>query len=269
MESISNEGDSELLNFFQSYSEICDRTAKQYHLLSASEREDLFPNTYFGFYYNKINQNYKNSISGYFSYINTIMDDAMRCSGDLKFATVNLYIFKPYVTNPVSQAIFHNGKYICRNFPSWQTYKYDFYMSVCEEKIYNFWDRIGDLIYFSLKLDRDIEYKKLYFGTVIDFLSSRAIYDDNEHFAWLKSFKNNEYKILNESRKTVVHYHQKATEYHVLWQSRVDDVDFQQQLYEDKIAKVDYYAHHLLLQSVGFQNLCLFLEFATNKDQQF
>ena len=70
------------------------------------------------------------------------------------------------------------------------------------EKIYNLWDRIGDLMasFFPTLIKRD----KVYFTTALDVVPKK--YKSLQAYAWLQNFRNTEYKYLNSKRKQVVHY---------------------------------------------------------------
>ena len=87
---------------------------------------------------------------------------------DLKIFISNLYLYLPFINNPIQEHIYiENTKqttYIQNEYDS----HFMTYVSVCYEKIYNYWDRIGDRMWFYF--DVEIDPKKVYFPTVINQL---------------------------------------------------------------------------------------------------
>jgi hypothetical protein len=70
-------------------------------------------------------------------------------------------------------------------------------------------DRIGDLIatYFPTLIKPD----KVFFPKAIEVIPSE--YHNDENFKWLKDFKENGYRKLNQIRKLTVHYTTEDTQF--------------------------------------------------------
>jgi hypothetical protein len=194
--------------------------------------------------------------------------DIKNCNDDLKLFLANLYLFKPYINNPT-----HDKKTISsipdlyffsynQNFSDWN---YCSLVSCCFEKLYNYWDRIGDII--ALYLNLDIGERLVGFETVIVNLGKKSIYSNDENFVFLKSFKETEFKEFNKFRKEVVHYNQFETTYRY-------DFIFKHQNNEEKIMEIwnwkknmpEYFKNHLELSLLGYKHCFEFIKEHFNKN---
>lgn len=194
--------------------------------------------------------------------------DIKNCNDDLKLFLANLYLFKPYINNPT-----HDKKTISsisdlyffsynQNFSDWN---YSSLVSCCFEKLYNYWDRIGDII--ALYLNLDIVERVVGFETVIVNLDKKSIYSNDENFVFLKSFKETEFKEFNKFRKEVVHYNQFETTYRY-------DFIFKHQNNEEKIMEIwnwkknmpEYFKNHLELSLLGYKHCFEFIKEHFNKN---
>jgi hypothetical protein len=140
-----------------------------------------------------------------------LLDDIKNCSKDLKLFTANLYLLLPSINNPLNEMrVLNNEKYptYYQNFSDWN---YSALVSCCYEKLYNFWDRIGDAL--SLYLNLEIKEHSITFPFVIDHLEQKNSFSNNESFIFLKSFKDNEFKEFNSIRRDIVHYKQFETKF--------------------------------------------------------
>lgn len=143
--------------------------------------------------------------NGHFNY-NTCLDDLLFSSDEIIYFTAHLFFYLPYINTPLKDAYASGDKIIYPVFPNLPGKRYNMYIGICFEKIYNFWDRIGDLIasYFPHKFKGNI-----YFAKVIKEL--RKDYEGNQDFDWLNSFVDKDYKIFNEERINIVHIISKDT----------------------------------------------------------
>lgn len=142
-----------------------------------------------------------------FNYMH-LLDDILLCSDEILYFTAQLFLYRPYINNPLRDSINTNtGTPFFPVIVNTATRRYQMFTNVCYEKVYNFWDRIGDLIasYFP-----SIFTGHIYFGNVIDRLERQ--YSGNADFAWLLDFKKNHYVKYNEERIKSVHNISLATE---------------------------------------------------------
>lgn len=185
--------------------------------------------------------------------------DIKNCNDDLKLFLANLYLFHPYINNPTKEkrhirgVVFHSYN---QNFSDWN---YSSLVSCCFEKLYNYWDRIGDII--ALYLNLDINERFVGFETVIVNLERKGIYSNDENFVFLKLFKDTEFKEFNKFRKEVVHYNQFETTYRY-------DFIFKYNHNEEKINEIwkwknnmpEYFKRHLELSLIGYKHCVKFIE---------
>jgi len=131
---------------------------------------------------------------------NTLIDDIFSCSKDLKYCVGNLFLYKQYINNPL-EAVFRLGN--LEVFPNIQNIydrRYILYASIASEKLYNYWDRIGDLMNAILRI-YDNE-RNVYFSGVIENIQEDL--RDSENYIWLKDYKEGDYVSFNDIRRNVV-----------------------------------------------------------------
>ena len=196
--------------------------------------------------------------------------DIKNCNDDLKLFLANLYLFKPYINDPTLDKItipsipdLYFFSYN-QNFSDWN---YCSLVSCCFEKLYNYWDRIGDIISLYLNVFSEKDERKITFASVIDNLDRKGIYSNDENFKFLKSFKDNQFKDFNKTRKEVVHYNQFETTYRY-------DFIFKHQNDEEKIMEIwkwkknmpEYFKNHLEISLLGYKHCFKFIEEQFNKN---
>lgn len=187
------------------------------------------------------------------------MDDLISSiSQDIKFSLGNVYLYKElginnflneYITTPQGETIFTYRQTLGDR-------RFFFYVSVCFEKLYNFWDRIGDLL--SLALDLKIEPKEIYFPRVIkeiEKLNSQSV-----NFKFLKEFSEKEYQdILNRIRKLIVHYRQKDTYFRFAWLKNLGNKEAITRLQEEKNKLPNLLRDQMILTIKGFESAALLI----------
>jgi len=154
-------------------------------------------------------------------------------SRNIKFALGNVYLFKEFGLNDFSREKIEDvtGEYIPNYAEKFGEMRYMLYVSICFEKLYNFWDRIGDLLHLCFELD--IPENKVYFPVVIDKLSKVTSQSNNFHI--LKNILYMDYKgYLNSHRKKIVHYHQLDTYYRYEWRRHMQDQKYMDKLQQEK-----------------------------------
>ncbi len=133
-----------------------------------------------------------------------IHDELDFITKDIKYFTGVLYFLKPYIVDTSRT----HGMYR-QNLAD---HRYLTYASSCVQAIYNYWDRIGDLLhlYFQTGLRLD----KVYLGMVINNFPV-AYKQEPEYIALKELYDNNLNEFLNE-RNQVVHYYQLETLYNAI-----------------------------------------------------
>lgn len=141
---------------------------------------------------------------------NKNIDDIILCSDEIIYFLANVILFEPLINDPIRDKIdLGNGNFIYPNFQNLYAKRYDMFTNVCYEKIYNYWDRIGDLI--AACIDTGLHERRIYFATVLSNIPEQ--FRNNEHFSWLLDYKNNEYGELTKERRNIVHYLGSGTEF--------------------------------------------------------
>ena len=140
-----------------------------------------------------------------------IKDDLIfSISPDIKFTLGNIYLYKELGINNFlnEQVTLPDGRSLPVYLQTLGDKRFYYYVSVCFEKLYNYWDRIGDLLNLCFKLD--FRPNNVYFAKVINKLGEN--YSQNENYFQLKTFLISDYNnYLNRIRKLIVHHRQKQT----------------------------------------------------------
>lgn len=141
--------------------------------------------------------------------------DYNRARADLKLISDEILhftgltcLYSRYLTNPLDRPVpTQNGEIVYANIQNLPDKRFYMYATCAYEKLYNYWDRIGDLLasYFP----EIIKPEKVYFSKIDKFIP--IDYQDESSIKWLIEFKNNKFQALNDIRIGVVHYENLAT----------------------------------------------------------
>jgi hypothetical protein len=140
----------------------------------------------------------------------------------LKYIVGTLYLLHPHINNTTD-----DGKYIQKHHDS----RYLMHADYGYQAVYNFWDRIGDLLYlyFETGLDKD----NVYVGRVLNNINpehkSKKEYDD------LFALYDNNVKPILDQRHGIVHYFTKASQYYWGHVEKAYDPEEQKLLNEEKL----------------------------------
>jgi hypothetical protein len=129
------------------------------------------------------------------------------------------------------------------------------YIGVVFEKVYNYWDRIGDLIasYFPEKFKKNV-----YFSQTIKYLEKD--YRGNSDYDWLLNFVNNEFKEFNTERINIVHYISKSTEQKWEQLGHITDYKKTKSLNDKRLSFTKYFKEMNDLTKIGFEKTLNLLE---------
>ena len=227
------------------YSEV-SKFFTQENLISLSDNEHNYNglNTMEILHLEKINPNFEK-----FNKFKNLAD-LKNSNNDLKLLTANLYLYHPHINNPLNEFKFVQGDKIFTYFQNGPDWIYSTFVSCCYEKLYNYWDRIGDTLAYYLELD--IPEFKVGFTSVIDKMTSMRIFDSNLNFLYLKNFKQNEFREFNKHRKEVVHYYQFETTYKHQIEENCRNEEEIEKLWNWKNNMPSYFKNHLNLSCEGF-----------------
>lgn len=185
-----------------------------------------------------------------------IIDDIARISQDLEYLIGEITQLKNYIGNYISNPQMLNDKIHYNYNMSFIDKRYFYLIGVMFEILYNFWDKIGDVlaIYFTPNLPN----RQIYFPIVIDNIQSPYIQSQN--YIWLKTFKENEYNYLNNVRKQVVHYFNIESEFYETYMLKSDNKPELLHLQEEKIGFTDILKKQFNMTISGLEKAFLLID---------
>lgn len=193
--------------------------------------------------------------NGQFDYLKNF-DDLLFCSDELLYFTAHLYLYRPYINNPVEECFHFSGRMVYPNYQNLEAKRYSMFADVTSQKAYNYWDRIGDLI-ASFFPDK-IKPHNVFFPSAIEAIPSDFHKIDN--YLWLKDFKEDGYVELNKMRKQIVHYTTSYTDFKHKHIERTSDKEAMQALQSERESIADFYKKHISLTLTGLVKTLLFFE---------
>ncbi len=188
-------------------------------------------------------------------------EDLAALSDELQFITGQLYMYRTHILdstlNPMSgaESLF---------YPKQVNYAegmFNLLVNQAYQTCYNFWDRIGDLI--NPFLPNPLSERSVDFTRVIN---ATPAFLNSMNFEWLKNYCENEYKLMNEARRTIVHHEMPSTSEMFDHLKAISNKDAIKSLYEDKIAKADYFKQKCAEQLDGLFYCLSFLDEINNRN---
>lgn len=159
---------------------------------------------------------------------------------DIKYITGTLYLLRPYINNPLLE------KNTYRQTVGDRRYLMHFNFGL--QAIYNFWDRIGDLLwhYFQTGLKE----REVYFSRIIELIPTT--YKMSEPYLALLAMYHSDLKTIIEARKNAVHYLQPECRHywgHIENYSNPSKID---EMFKEKFGYADLMKKHLEFCLIGF-----------------
>ncbi len=193
--------------------------------------------------------------NGQFNYWENF-DDILFCSEELMYFTANLFLYRPYINNPISDGFYFEGEMIYPNRQNLEGKRYNMFCDVAGQKAYNYWEKIGSLIasFFPEKFTN----QKVYFSTAIKSIPDK--FHSNENFLWLKKFLELQYLELNKKRKQIVHHSTSNTNYKNAHLKNASDRGAMSQLHNEHLKLADFYKSHINYTLIGFEKTLAFIE---------
>ena len=192
-----------------------------------------------------------------------LVDDLIRSiSYSVKFSIQNVIFYASHANNMAKEiATSPLGEKFPVYYQTMEDKRFFYYVDSAFEKLYNFLDRMGDILWLAFNLD--IPEKEVYFGPVIKKLEKEL--DSSEYGKWLKEFYEDEYQqTLNYSRKDIVHYKQQGTNFFFKWLAinvdRPYDKERLQQLQDEKDNLPIILKKQLNLANLGFGKMVYFIK---------
>lgn len=198
--------------------------------------------------------------SGQFNHMKNF-DDILFCSEELLYFTASLFLYRPYINNPLNEAIYHKEEVIFPNYQNYYAKRYSMFADVAAQCVYNFWDRVGDMIasFFPDKIDPS----QVYFNTAIDIIPNQ--FHTSEHYLWLDNFRKTQYKELNGRRKRIVHYLTIETDYkYEHLEKGSSDREAMEKIQSERESLPDFFKSHIELTRLGIGHTLSLLEEIAN-----
>jgi hypothetical protein len=140
------------------------------------------------------------------------LDNLLFTSDEIAYFTANAFLYKDRINDPIKdeRSYFDDKrqKWITYypNFQNLESKRYSMFIAVAYEKIYNYWDRLGDLLWATY-FQNDLKEIAVDFSRVVTMIEEKyPSYNSIPSFVWLMNYKNTNYKSLNDIRKNIVHY---------------------------------------------------------------
>jgi Cthe_2314-like HEPN len=183
-------------------------------------------------------------------------DDIIFCSDEILHFTALLYLYGPYMNNPLKEGYKLGERTVYPNRQNLPAKRFSMYANSTTEKVYNFWDRIGDLL--ATYFPDEIKSKNVYFAPTID--SIPEAFQNSENYKWLKKFKESEFKEMNERRIQIVHYTTLDTQFKHTHLEYSDDEAMLNKLITERDKLPDFFNNHIQTTLDGFERTILFIE---------
>lgn len=123
-------------------------------------------------------------------------------SDEIAFFTAISFLYRENINDPINdvRTDSNDSKYY-PNFQNISSKRYSMYVAIVSEKLYNYWDRLGDLLWATY-FQNDLEENKVDFYKIIKLIDEKyKEYSSLESFIWLLKFRDTDYKNFNNLRK--------------------------------------------------------------------
>ncbi len=194
-----------------------------------------------------------------FNFLNT-WSDLLMCSRQIMYFTAQMHLYKDFVNNPTENPIYMGNTTVYRNSESKLSLRYDIFSDSAFQSLYNYWDRIGDIIAYFLKGYQNFSFQErsIYFGKIIDVVPENL--KDNDGYRWLKKFKDEDYTFFNEKRISIVHKETLNTQFKNKYLESPSNFSNINNLYTEKMNRTEYLKGQLNKSIEGCEQMILFFE---------
>ncbi len=187
-----------------------------------------------------------------------IMDDIISdISSDIVFSLKNAYLYRPGIND-----FTHMRSIEGQEFPIYEQTledkRYLYFCGVALEKIYAYWDRIGDILNLTFELGFPVD--RVYFNCVMKKLEESGMVSEN--LIWLCSFKDGDYKDFSAKRHDIVHHRGLQSYFrkqHLLGVSQKEGAQYWVDLQNEKWNFVDLLKEQQKLTIEGFEQTILLI----------
>src|ERR1035437_5175862 len=188
-----------------------------------------------------------------------LIEEFIFISDEIMYFTAQLFFSKPYINNPLNNEVYINGN--SSEFPNRQSIaskRYFMFVDVTFEKVYNFWNRIGNLIALFFQEEFTKKSDKIYFEKAIDRIPIE--FQKIESYKKLKHFRENEYRIMNGKRKQIVHNISLDTNFRLQHLENSTNREEIEKWIVEILSFAEYFKSQIVFTIEGFDNTLSFLE---------
>lgn len=171
-------------------------------------------------FYNRIVRSTKNIKQFEYSDFK-LFDELDFISKDIKYYTALLYFFRPNITDSSISGTYHK---------TLEDRRYMMFASVGYQSIYNYWNRIGNLLdkFFKTGLPDN----SIYFSRVLNNFPQQ--YKNSHNYQWLNNTYNSEIKNFLSQRDDIVHSYQLECDFYWRFLNSMNDKDQLSHIQEEK-----------------------------------
>ncbi|MBR9847411.1 MAG: hypothetical protein GYB35_15480 [Algicola sp.] len=183
-------------------------------------------------------------------------------SNEIMYYTALTILHSEHLTSPLDNPIrLDNNKTIYANHMDLSDVRFYMFANSAVEKLYNYWDRIGDLL--ALFFPENISQKEVYFSRINSFIPKE--YHTQENIAWLLAFRKREFKKLNRIRISIVHYEGLSVDYIHNHIKNPDDIKLLTKLVNSRPEFISWLKEHIEMSLKGLVETLNFIEFCNEK----
>jgi hypothetical protein len=226
-------------NFIQQYRHLDKTIRDEYErlglkCLSEVKFNDEHPLSFFTHFLDKVKP-----IKSFHSYKN--FNEISFISDDLKYYTALTYLLLPFINNPLKENMTYHQTLEDKRYLS--------YSNILFQSFYNYWDRIGNLIYSFIKTS--LKEREVYFHTVLEKVDDTV--KDSEYFTALNKLYTNKFLNLFRKRKEIVHYFQLTSEIYVGTFTNYNDINKLKEAQNIKESLPDLFKENIEYTFQGFE----------------
>ena len=226
-------------NFIQQYRSLDQTIRNEYENLELRCLSEVkFNNEHSLSFFTHLLQEVK-SINSFHFYRN--FNEISFISDDIKYYTALTFLLRPYINNPLKE----NKTY----HQTLEDKRYLSYSNILFQTFYNYWDRIGDLIYCFIKTS--LKERGVYFNTVLEKVDDTV--KDSEYYLDLEKLYKDKLLNLFRKRKEIVHYLQLTSEIYVGTFTDYDDIEKLKEIQKIKEALPDLFKENIDYTFKGFE----------------
>ena len=182
-------------------------------------------------------------------------DELLFISKDVKYYTALLYYFKPYITDSSFSGTYYQTQ---------EDRRYMMFASVGFQAIYNYWDRIGDLLDKFFKTG--LHDSSIYLSRVLNNFPKE--YKKSEYFKWLNETYQTDIKSFLGQRDDIVHSYQLECEYYWRVIEAKMDTFKTSEIQKEKENFPEKFKKQLELMISGFENALRLINELPDKEEK-